>query len=94
MTYDNIKSHKKTGFHALLRRCNFGKATEGIQLTKNQVILGLNLDTNKLNMQHTLEQLNIVNLNLSSLTYSSLITSYIILIQILIGNFPGGNLVC
>ena len=31
-TYGNIKSHKKTGFHPLLRRYIFGKTTIGAQL--------------------------------------------------------------
>ena len=31
-TYGNIKSHKKTGFHPLLRRYIFGKTTIGGQL--------------------------------------------------------------
>ena len=30
MTYLNVKSHKKTGFHPLLRRFIFGKTTKGV----------------------------------------------------------------
>ena len=29
LTYDNIKSHKKPGFHPLFRGCIFGKTTGG-----------------------------------------------------------------
>ena len=29
VTYDNIKSHKKPGFHPLFRGCIFGKTTGG-----------------------------------------------------------------
>ena len=52
VTYDNIKSHKKTGFHSLFRRYIFGKTTggsnrppaflrlktEGCKMSKNTVV--------------------------------------------------------
>ena len=31
VTYDNIKSHKKTGFHPLYETCIFGKTTGIVQ---------------------------------------------------------------
>ena len=40
MTYDNSKSHKKTGFHLLFRRYIFGKTTEGGQIDP-LAVLGL-----------------------------------------------------
>ena len=39
MTYDNIKSHKKTGFHPLFRRHIFGKTTAFLGLKKLLVLL-------------------------------------------------------
>ena len=40
VTYDNIKSHKKTGFHPLFSRYIFGKTT-GESQTDPPVVLGL-----------------------------------------------------
>ena len=36
VTYDNIKSHKKTGFHPLFRRYIFRKSTWGVKLTPSR----------------------------------------------------------
>ena len=33
VTYDNIKSHKKQGFHPLFRRNIYRKVTEGVKVT-------------------------------------------------------------
>ena len=39
VTYDNIKSHKKPGFHPLSRRYIFGKITGGSQIASPQSLL-------------------------------------------------------
>ena len=41
MAYENIKSHKKAGFHSLYKKHIFGKTTEGVQIDPLPV-LGLN----------------------------------------------------
>ena len=40
--YDNIKSHKKPGFHSLFRTYIFRKTTLGFKLTPPPSVLGLN----------------------------------------------------
>ena len=42
VTYDNIKSHKKQGFHPLFRRNIYRKVTEGVKVTlPAPIFLGL-----------------------------------------------------
>ena len=42
MNYDNIKSHKKPGFHPLSKRCIFGKSTGGSNWPPSPSLLRVN----------------------------------------------------
>ena len=39
VTYDDIKSHKKPGFHPLFRRYNFRETTRGVKLLLGAILL-------------------------------------------------------
>ena len=43
VNYDNIKSHKKPGFHPLFRRNIFRKTTGEVKLISSPAVLGLTL---------------------------------------------------
>ena len=86
VNFDNIKSHKKTGFHPLFRRYIFRKTTVGVQLTPlptpppppTPAVLGLrSLNQKCLNSSDQLQTVFLVITTLKLLTKLRLVLSHL-----------------